>query len=88
MSKHVQNPGYKPHHQLNFTDTEWDDLKALVQVVLAANSAKPTVHVADLRAVSPLLAVSAESDPDKMTDRNWAQLSADMGLIEMPGHGA
>ncbi len=80
MSNHVQNPSYKPSHELQFTDAQWDALKALVQAVLDANSASPTVKVSDLRAVSPLLRVSDDDDPQKMRDRNWAQLSSDMGL--------
>lgn len=67
------NPEYKPHQELGETDADWDSLKATVVTYLQTNAHKAEVLTSDLR----------ELDPKFSDDKLWAQISADLGLVEI-----
>jgi len=73
MSQHIQNPEWRPHHDLGFSDADWDNLKAAVTDYLKTQSSTSTVAVDDIRAIDSQLA----------DDRTWAQLSGDMELFPL-----
>lgn len=85
MSDHIQNPEYRPHHDLGFDHDAWDALKAKVQTYLEENAGSAVLAVASIRALDDALAVSDPEDPDDLGDRIWNQITEDLKLGEAPG---
>lgn len=69
----IQNPEWKRHVDLGFTDAEWDALKTTVTDYLQANSGSSTIDETVLRLL----------DPELADDRVWNQLAGDLKLFDL-----